>query len=390
MDTATAAPMGPPGLPDGMPALSSLYLYISGACNLACRHCWVQPDPVSESAGPYLKVEWVEAALQQAAGLGLQSVKLTGGEPLLHPGFTRILDLLEEAGVSAHIETNGTLIDRAMAAALKGHACIGSVAVSLDGAAPDTHERLRGVPGSFQRAVAGIERLAQQGMRPQLICTVHQGNRGEIRDLLLLAEKLGCGSVKLNQLQTAGRGARFARRSGLGVQAYVALFREIENHWASLVSIPVHVDIPPAFYSIRTLLEDAGRRCTVRNILGVLATGELSLCGIGATVPEMVFGHIDTDDLRAVWCRHPMLEDLRSKVPARLDGICGACLHRGLCQGFCVAANYLGGGCLEASHAFCREAYQLGIFPESRIRPSLPGDSPETENVCNGPVFMKN
>ena len=373
----------PLGLPEGVPALSSLYLYISGACNLACRHCWVQPDPAGGAPGPYLKTEWVEAALRQAAGLGLQSVKLTGGEPLLHPEFTRILDLLEGAGVSAHIETNGTLIDHAAAATLKDHSCIRSVAVSLDGAAAATHEQLRGVPGSFRQAVAGIERLAEQGLKPQLICTVHQGNRGEIRELLLLAEQLGCGSVKLNQLQPAGRGTQFARSSGLGVEAFIALFRQVESQWASVVSIPVHVDLPPAFYSIQWLLKDAGKRCTVRNILGILATGELSLCGIGVTVPEMVFGHIDTDDLRAVWCRHPVLEDLRSKVPARLDGICGTCLHRGSCQGFCVAANYLNGGCLEAPYAFCREAYQLGIFPESRMRPSQPGDPLQAESTCS-------
>ncbi len=30
-------------LPEGVPPLTSLYMYIAGSCNLACRHCWISP-----------------------------------------------------------------------------------------------------------------------------------------------------------------------------------------------------------------------------------------------------------------------------------------------------------------------------------------------------------
>jgi hypothetical protein len=53
-----------PALPDGVPPLSTLYLYIAGACNLACRHCWISPqfDP-SATSGKFLPLDLARKAL---------------------------------------------------------------------------------------------------------------------------------------------------------------------------------------------------------------------------------------------------------------------------------------------------------------------------------------
>ena len=60
-------------LPEGVPPLTSLYIYAAGSCNLACRHCWIvpkfQPDGVG---GPYVKLEYVEKAIREGKPLGLQ------------------------------------------------------------------------------------------------------------------------------------------------------------------------------------------------------------------------------------------------------------------------------------------------------------------------------
>ncbi len=42
---------------EGVPPLTSLYMYISGSCNLACRHCWIEPDFQAEKRnGKFLKI----------------------------------------------------------------------------------------------------------------------------------------------------------------------------------------------------------------------------------------------------------------------------------------------------------------------------------------------
>lgn len=358
-----------PDLPEGVPPLTSLYLYISGTCNLACRHCWITPTyQTGGNGGRQIRLEYVHKAIHEARPLGLQTVKLTGGEPLLHPEFRELVRLVDDEGLPMTIETNGTLIDRGLAGFLKQKKHVSFITVSLDGVDAQTHERMRGVPGSFDQAITGIRNLVERGFQPQLICTLHQGNVAQMGTFIKLAEDLGCGSVKFNHVQQVGRGEKFAEEQGLGVAEVIDLWQGIEKDLTNASEIPVHLDIPFAFYSIRKLLDHSLATCTVRNILGLLAGGELSLCGIGVTVPELIYGHIASDSLGDVWCNSPGLSRLRAQISTKLEGICGQCIHRDLCLGGCVANNFHVTGKLNAPNQFCHIAGRMGLFPESRKR----------------------
>jgi SynChlorMet cassette radical SAM/SPASM protein ScmF len=354
-------------LPEGVPPLTSLYLYISGSCNLACRHCWITPTyQPGGDGGQHIELEYVRKAIREAEPLGLRFVKLTGGEPILHPWFRALLTLIDEAGLNITIETNGTLVDDDLARFLKGTSHVSFISVSLDGTTAETHEALRGVPGSYERALAGIKALVDAGFHPQLICTLHRGNVSQTAEIVALAERLGCGSVKFNHVQWVGRGEQFAREQGLEVAEIVQLYHRVENELAPRSQVRIYFDIPFAFYAIRKLLNDRLGRCSVSNILGMLAGGELSLCGIGVTVPALIYGHIENDGLREVWCHSPGLVRLREQIPAQLEGICGQCLHRDICQGACVANNFHVAGRLNVPYQFCDRAEALGLFPVSR------------------------
>ncbi len=354
-------------LPPNVPSLTSLYIYAMGACNLACRHCWIVPkfQPYGNNGDHCIPLEFVRKAIAESRSLGLCSVKLTGGEPTLHPQFREIVEILDAAELDIVIETNGTLIDSTLANFLKmKRVC--SISVSLDGAKPETHDALRLVPGSHALAIDGIRSLVEVGFRPQVICTLHRGNISEVAELVLLGESIGCGSVKFNVLQQVGRGNWFAEEEGLEVAQIVELYHWVERELVPRSRVQIHFDIPFAFYPIRKLLGNNWGRCRVHNILGLLSGGELSLCGIGATVPDLIYGHIRDDDLREIWCSSPGLIALRESLPLKLEGICGECLHRDLCIGMCVANNYNAIGRLTAPYFFCADAAAQGLFPKSR------------------------
>ena len=103
------------------------------------------------------------------------------------------------------------------------------------------------------------------------------------------------------------------------------------------------------------------------SLLGVLADGSYALCGIGETVPELVFGYAGKDRLEDIWKNTAVLNELREVLPGRLDGICGDCLMKGICLGCCIAQNYYSSRNLWASYWYCREAQNQGLFPHSRI-----------------------
>src|SRR5680860_250868 len=101
----------------GVHPINTLYFYLTEGCNLACRHCWMGPrfDGTGNNY-PTLPVELFETAIREAKPLGLSSVKLTGGEPLLHPHFTRLLEIVRREDLRLTIETNGMLCTPEVAA----------------------------------------------------------------------------------------------------------------------------------------------------------------------------------------------------------------------------------------------------------------------------------
>lgn len=352
-----------------VPRLSSIYMYASGACNLNCSHCWINPEYQKEGTTSSLHLDpaLVKKALTQGKPLGLRSVKLTGGEPLLNPRIKEIIELISSEGMSIIIETNGTLVDKTMAKFLKETKKFQFISVSLDGADAETHEELRRVEGSFDKAVQGIKNLVEVGIKPQMICCLHRNNVAQIKDIIELAKDLGCGSVKFNHVQHVGRGTEFDENLALTVPEIIKLNDMIEEEIIPFAGILVILDIPFAFQKPARFLRSRSGRCTIHSIIGLLANGDLALCGIGTSVDDLLYGNLKTDDLEEIWKNSPKLAELRRLIPDELEGICSKCLHKRFCKGTCVAGNYNSSGKLNAPYSFCSTAENLGLFPKSRL-----------------------
>jgi SynChlorMet cassette radical SAM/SPASM protein ScmF len=240
--------------------------------------------------------------------------------------------------------------------------------VSLDGAEAATHEWVRGVPGSFADATRGVRLLAEAGLRPQVIFSVMRRNAGEVEGIIALAVKLGAASVKFNIIQPTARGERLHEQElALSVQELIDLGRRVEKQLAPTTPLRLHFDYPLAFRPLSRLADgSANGRCGILGILGVLASGEYALCGIGAQVPELVFGRVGIDALALLWQENPVLTALRDGLPAKLEGVCGNCLMQTRCLGSCLAQNYYRAHHLWAPFWFCDEAEKADLFPASR------------------------
>src|SRR5208337_3494547 len=98
--------------------LNQIYFYVTQGCNLRCRHCWIAPKFQGEGQASYLELDLFRSILAQAKTLGLLGVKLTGGEPLIHPHIMQILGILQEGRLSLTVETNGVACTPEVAAML--------------------------------------------------------------------------------------------------------------------------------------------------------------------------------------------------------------------------------------------------------------------------------
>ncbi|RPI78764.1 MAG: SynChlorMet cassette radical SAM/SPASM protein ScmF [Desulfobacteraceae bacterium] len=354
---------------DSIPALSQIYFYLTDGCNLACRHCWLAPKrDLTGALSRHLSKSGFRTVIEEGKPLGLKKVKLTGGEPLLHPDFLRLLHILREENIELALETNGTLCTPDIAQGI-GAALNPSVAVSLDGADAQTHEQLRNVPGSFEAAQRGIENLVAQGIKPQIIMTLTRFNKDQVEPLIRLADDLGASSIKFNLIQPTARGKNLQDTGQvLSLSEYIRIGRHIDMQLASASPLPLHYDYPLAFRPLSRLANHGDTICGILGVMGVLPTGHYALCGIGEHIPELVFGAIGRDPLETLWRYHPVLQSLRQGLPTRLEGVCADCLMQSRCLGSCVAQNYYSKGSLWAPFWFCQQAAQQGLFPESRLR----------------------
>lgn len=355
---------------ENIPALTQLYFYLTEGCNLACRHCWLAPkfDP-DGSRYASLPVELFETAIHEAKPLGLQGVKLTGGEPLMHPEFPRLLEIVRQAELGLTIETNGLLMTPALAQEIARFPKR-FVSVSLDGADAETHEWVRGVEGSFEAAIDALRKLAKAGMKPQVIFSVMRHNAHQVEKIIRLAEDLGAGSVKFNVVQPTERGEKIHESVDgvLTVEELIILGRRIETELAGDTRLQLFFDYPQAFRSLSRIANGDGcGTCSILHILGITSGGAYALCGIGEHTPELVFGRVGKDGLDEIWQTHPVLASLREGLPARLEGVCSRCLMKKLCLGSCLAQNYYRSGSLWTPFWFCQQAESLGLFPASRL-----------------------
>ncbi|MCM1567440.1 MAG: SynChlorMet cassette radical SAM/SPASM protein ScmF [Dehalobacter sp.] len=354
--------------------LNQIYFYLTADCNLRCRHCWIAPAFQSSTvSNSYIPVDLFKKIVKEGKPLGLSNVKLTGGEPLLHPRILEILTFIREEGLSLGVETNGVLCTPEVARAI---AACGNVyvSISLDGVDAETHEWVRGVDGCFEDALAGIRNLVSVGIRPQIIMSVMRKNRDQMEPMVRLAESLGANSVKFNVVVPTERAEQlYEAGEAMGIEDFVKLGHWVEHTLSKSSSIPLHYSHPIAFRSLGNMI---GRSygcgiCNILGIIGVLADGTYALCGIGENVPELTCGNAANVSLKDAWENASFLCELRKGLPDRLEGVCGECINKKTCFGGCIAQNYYRSKSLWAPYWYCDEAMKKGLFPASRLLKSF-------------------
>ncbi len=198
--------------------LDTLWVQVAGTvCNLACRHCFISCSPTNHTH-EFMTLEQVESYLREGLALGVKEYYFTGGEPFLNPDMEAILEAALRQG-PASVLTNGLLIDEQRAERLaqlsRGSRYSLDLRVSLDGYDAETNDPIRG-EGTFERALAGIKRLAARGINPVVTVTEADAEMGEERGrtrFLRMLEAQGIARPRLKILPVFQIGAE-AERTG--------------------------------------------------------------------------------------------------------------------------------------------------------------------------------
>lgn len=187
-------------------APARVYWEITRACSLACKHCRAEAAPHADPAQLSTR-----AGLKLLADLARAEPKphvvLTGGDPLEREDLFELIARGRELGLGISVSPSATprltadAIDRLKAAGVE------AISLSIDGATSETHDALRGVPGTFERTIAAAKRAASIGLPFQVNTLVSRETHDDLPAIETLVRSFPATRWSLFFLVTVGRGS---------------------------------------------------------------------------------------------------------------------------------------------------------------------------------------
>jgi GTP 3',8-cyclase len=299
--------------------LTDLRVSITDRCNYKCVYCRTGTDGAQFAE---LAMEDYLRMIGVFVSLGIQKVRLTGGEPLLRKGIVSLVARLAELRCTHNgqpgqpldlaVTTNGHLLD-AMALPL-ARAGLSRITVSMDAVDPATFVRITRVPGSFEKVLAGVR----------------------------AAQRAGLGPVKVNCVLLRGFNddqivpfARFSRDEGVIVRFIEFMPLEEDRMWTPEVVVPLQ-EVVARLQSFRPLVllpannpSETARRYTFDDgvgEIGVIAPVSQSFCGAcsrirltsDGKIRTCLFSHFD-HDLYGVLARGGSDDDLAGFIQKTVE-----------------------------------------------------------------------
>jgi len=344
----------------GRPGPACVVWELTLACNLKCLHCG------STAGGRRAAELGPEEALRlcvDLAAAGTRGVALMGGEPLLRPDFLPIARRVRELGMELSVITNGTVVPAgifAELAALRPRA----VAVSLDAASPELHDRIRGSAGAFAKTRDFMERCLAAGLPLSVITTVHKLN---LKELPALRELLRGRGIAW-QVQTAGaEGGRFAGELLLSPEEFysVGMFVEAcrrDLRPEELAVIGAH-DL--GYHSLllhNVSLYDKWEGCQAGTAVAGLRSDGTVLGCLAINDGRYAEGNVRERSFAEIWNSPGAFKYTRGFSPADLGPGCSGCEHGRACRGGCSEMSLMKTGRLH-NDPYCFFRIEKELFP---------------------------
>ena len=280
--------------------LNYLFWECTTRCQLRCRHCGSDCSMIKgEKDMPledFLRALDTIPATHRPKDF---TVAITGGEPLLRPDLAEAGAEIRRRGFGWGMVTNGWGYDEAMHEKLMASG-MGSVTVSLDGLKA-THEWMRGVPESFDRAVRAIGIVAAEPrLNADVVTCVNRRNLSELPALHQLLSDLGVRQWRLFSVIPIGRAAGEPEMS-LSNGEFVSMMEFIQTKRQEGGPLKVSFSCEGFLGRYEEQVRDIRYFCRAGiNIASILIDGRICACP-NIDRDQFSQGSIYTDNFYEVW-----------------------------------------------------------------------------------------
>jgi radical SAM protein with 4Fe4S-binding SPASM domain len=266
--------------------------------------------------------------------MGTREVAFIGGEAYLNPDWLAIVRAVAAAGIRPVMTTGA----RALTAALAREASaagLQAISVSVDGMEA-THDRLRGVSGSWRAALAAIDHVRAAGIAPYANT---QWNRLNLPEVEVLADTLLGRGIQAWQIQITGPMGRAADRPDwllqpsdmLELVPRLGAVAARARPGCAVVAANNLGYFGPYEHLIRA---EYWKGCAAgRHVLGIESNGDVKGCPSLPSAPY-VGGNLRERSLREIWDT-AALGFARDRGTDELWGFCKSCYYADTCKGGC-------------------------------------------------------
>lgn len=377
--------------PDSAHDLYLLAINLTHRCNLHCAHCYLDAH-ARRYADDELNTVEVELVLDEVASRGTETmVVLTGGEPLLRHDLEDIVAFGAQRGLAMVVGTNGTVLTDRRVHALKQAGLLG-VGISVDSLDPEYHDRFRGLPGSWEKTMAGIESCRRHDLSFQIHFSVTDANAHELPAMFDFARAASARVLNIFFLVCTGRGQSM---SDISAQRYEQILHELVEAQVRYADLIIRARCAPHYKRVAhqrnpdSLLNrmsgQEGDGCIAgTHYCRITPEGAVTACPY---IPDEE-GSIREQPFLQIWDHAAGFTRLRSPV---LQGKCGACEYRQLCGGCRARPLALGGDLMDAD-PLCTYVPQDSVV----IAPLLEGEATgirwsdeATRRLAHVPAFVR-
>lgn len=348
----------PPVIPQKSANPESLTIYVTGQCNLRCKHCAIVEGIMPKdrlTADSILKII-SEYTRQVPAG----SVAFLGGEPFMHPEILTLLSHANACAPKVTVSTNGTFVTESVARQVAQLHNV-AIQVSLDGADEAVHNALRG-RNSYAATWKAIELFASvMPDRLTIATTLTKASLNQIQQLIAQCDERKIHSLRfinLNKLKSAeAHWDEIAPEPETLKQTLRYLIFQAPKRQNAFTTVAASI---PGFVPNRNETQD--HWCPLGSMMVINAQGEAYNCPILENPETAVRNVVDEpiSDYTSI-AQNPAARDwMKSRQNEVAE--CRSCSWRSYCGGGCTAFMALRSGDMRKNDEFC--AFRRNLYRE--------------------------
>ena len=274
-------------------------------CPLQCPYC-SNPLELERVAGELDQGEWCRV-LDEAAGLGVLQVHLSGGEPTVRTDLEAIVAHARGLGLYTNLITAGVLLDEKRIASLRD-AGLEHVQLSLQGAEPMVADKVGAYRGGHAKKLVVAHAVRAAGLPLTINAVVHRQNLDQLEAMVGLAVELGAHRLEVAHVQYYGWALR-NRAALMPTREQLDAATEIVERSRRELRGRLAIDyVIPDYWAKRPKPCMGGWGST---ILNVTPSGKVMPCHAAASIPGLQFTSVRERPLRWIWQESPAFQRFR-------------------------------------------------------------------------------